>query len=208
MTSQDIIEGYLNSLKRPIQVDPDERWINTYKTRAGVISKFFRWLACPDLKPEERIKMPLPPSLKGLRFFQKERGTKTNVKAQDLWTLEDDIIFLKYCEDPRIVCYHAMARDTSGRPGELLAVKIGDIKIQKAGTKIFAEVEIGRYGKKRKGRIVPLINSLPYVKAWLAQHPMSGRWNPNAYLFISNEHSAKYRNVPLKLALFVVFTLT
>lgn len=162
----------------------------------------------PRLKTRRKDQDAAASFSQGITFFQKESGTKTNVKAQDLWTLEDDIIFLKYCEDPRIACYHAMARDTSGRPGELLAVKIEDIKIKKAGTKIFAEVEIGRYGKKRKGRIVPLINSLPYVKAWLAQHPMSGGWNPNAYLFISNEHSAKYRNVPLKLALFVVFTLT
>jgi hypothetical protein len=40
-----------------------------------------------------------------------------------------------------------------------------------------------------------LINSLPYYKAGIAQHPMPG--NPNAYLFISYENSAKYRNAPL-----------
>jgi hypothetical protein len=31
--------------------------------------------------------------------------------------LEDDVIFLKYWEDPRIACYHAMSRETSARPG-------------------------------------------------------------------------------------------
>ena len=76
-----------------------------------------------------------------------------------------------------------MLRDTSARPGELLAVRIGDVKIKKAGNnKMFAEVEIGRYGKLKKSRIVPLIDSLPYFKAWLAQHPMSA--NPQA-LFLS-----------------------
>jgi hypothetical protein len=77
----------------------------------------------------------------------------------------------------------------------LLAIKIGDVKIKKAGSKMYAEVEIGRYGKVKKIRTAPLINSLPYYKAGIAQHPMPG--NPNAYLFISYENSAKYRNAPL-----------
>jgi hypothetical protein len=60
---------------------------------------------------------------------------------------------------------------------------------------MYAEVEIGRYVKVKKIRTAPLINSLPYYKAGIAQHPMHG--NPNAYLFISYENSAKYRNAPL-----------
>ena len=160
-----------------------------------VFSKFFKWMTQPDLRPEER---QLPPMLKGLRFTQR-KGPKTHVKPTDLWTLEDDALFLKYCEDPRLACYHTMSRDTSARPGELLAVRIGDVKIKKTGTnKMFAEVEIGRYGKVKKSRIVPLIDSLPYFKAWLAQHPMSN--NPQAHLFISYEHSARYRNTPLRIS--------
>ena len=92
-----------------------------------------------------------------------------------------------------------MLRDTSARPGELLAVRIGDVKIKKAGNnKMFAEVESGRYGKVNKSRIVPLIDSPPYFKTWLAQHPMSS--NPQAHLFISYEHSAKYRNTQLRIS--------
>jgi hypothetical protein len=45
-----------------------------------------------------------------------------------------------------------------------LSFKIGDVKIKKAGSKIYAEVEIGRYGKVKKIRTAPLINSLPYYK--------------------------------------------
>ncbi len=49
--------------------------------------------------------------------------------------------------------------------------------------------------KGKKIRTAPLINSLQYYKAWIARHPMAG--NPNAYLLISYENSAKYRNAPL-----------
>jgi hypothetical protein len=127
-----------------------------------------------------------------------KKKAKTHVKTTDLWSLEEDALFLKYVEDPRIACYHAMSRDTSARPGELLAIRIEDIKIKKdANGKIFAEIEnVGRYGKTRISRTVPLIKSLPYLKTWLAQHPQGS--NPKAYLFVSLENSAKYRNVPLK----------
>ena len=49
--------------------------------------------------------------------------------------------------------------------------------------------------KGKKIRTAPLINSLQYYKAWIARHPMAG--NPNDYLLISYENSAKYRNAPL-----------
>jgi hypothetical protein len=118
MSREDIISDYLNSLKRPAAIDPDQKWINTHNQRAMVFSRFFKWMTQPDLRPEER---QLPPMLKGLRFTQR-KGPKTHVKPTDLWTLEDDALFLKYCEDPRLACYHTMSRDTSARPGELLAV--------------------------------------------------------------------------------------
>jgi hypothetical protein len=110
MTSQDVVEGFLNSFRRPLEADPDQRWINSFNTRAMIVSKYFKWLAYPDLKQEEKNRMlPLPPALKGLRFVRK-KGPKSRVKNADLWTLEEDAIFLKYCEDPRTACYHAMAR--------------------------------------------------------------------------------------------------
>jgi integrase len=202
MTSEDIVQGYLNnSLKRPLEADPDQRWVSTFNLRASVFLKFFKWLTQRDLPSSER-QLSKVPMLKGLRFVNK-KGPKTHVKPTDLWTLEEDAIFLRYVEDPRIACYHAMSRDTSARPGELLAVKIGDIKMKRAGNnnnnKMFAEVEIGRYGKTKKSRIVPLINSLPYVKAWIAQHPLQSG-NPNAYLFVSYNNRSKYSNTPLKPA--------
>jgi integrase len=134
--------------------------------------------------------------LKGLKRVNSR--VKTHIKATDLWTLEEDAIFLKYVENPRIACYHAMARDTSARPSELLAVKIGDIKMKKIGTKIIAEVaNVGQHGSKtKKVRTVPLINSIQYLKKLLAQHPQGE--NPDAYLFTNMEHSAQYRIAPIK----------
>jgi hypothetical protein len=45
----------------------------------------------------------------------------------DLWTVEDDSLFLKYCPNTRDKCYHAMSRDSAARPHELLKLRIKDV---------------------------------------------------------------------------------
>ena len=47
MSREDIISDYLNSLKRPVTTDPDQKWINTHNQRAMVFSKFFKWMTQP-----------------------------------------------------------------------------------------------------------------------------------------------------------------
>src|SRR5690606_2556085 len=98
----------------------------------------------PDIEPSKREK---PAIVEGLPYYKKKEAT--SVKAQDLWTPEDDKVFLKYCEDPRVQLYHTMADDTSARPHELLTLKIGDVKIKNSDGRIFGEVEVGRGGKTK-----------------------------------------------------------
>jgi hypothetical protein len=40
MTKEDILDGYLSSLRKDFASDPDERWVNTYNTRATKILAF------------------------------------------------------------------------------------------------------------------------------------------------------------------------
>jgi integrase len=51
------------------------------------------------------------------------------VSSEHLWTPEEHAVFLNRCEDLRLTCYHAIALDTGGRPGELLELKLGDVVI-------------------------------------------------------------------------------
>jgi hypothetical protein len=69
-----------------------------------------------------------------------------------------------------------MARETSGRPHELLSLKIGDcIFHYTQDGKVYTTVSIGQSGKTIP-RTVPIINSLPYLKDWLAtDHPYGDR---------------------------------
>jgi integrase len=134
--------------------------------------------------------------LRGLTYYHNKE--KTPVRAKDLWTEENTAIFLKYCEDARLACYHMVGHDTGARPGEILAIRIGDVEIKQAPStgRWYGQVEVGRGGKTTP-RTVPLIDSIPYLRVWLKQHPM-GESNPDAFLFISQENSALYRNIPLQ----------
>jgi uncharacterized phosphosugar-binding protein len=59
-----------------------------------------------------------------------------------------------------------MARDTSARPSEILAVKLGDIEMKmSADGKLYVPLDVGRYGKKKKSRIVGMTDSIKYYRA-------------------------------------------
>ena len=66
-----------------------------------------------------------------------------------------------------------MAYDTAARPHELLNLKIKDIKFKISSDNIqYAEITVdGKTGP----RTLPLIDSIPYIKEWILNHP-------NAYL--------------------------
>jgi len=201
MTSKDL-KAYLNELQRSRDEDPDQSWINTQRAYGNPLVKFFKWLAYPEMTPQERRLLPkdqYPAVLKGVVLQTKRGGSRTPVKTKDLWSDEDTAVFLKYCRDNRrLRFYHALAIETSGRPGELLQLKIGDINIETdLEGKLYATLDIGRYGKRKKGRIVGITEfTIQYYQEYLpAHHP--DNTNKNAFVFISREPSAHYRNVPI-----------
>ena len=188
--------GYLESLKRTIEDDVQQKWVNTYNNRLTKYIVFYKWLTQPDLKREER---QVPPQLKGFRYAK--RKSKTSTKREHMWTDEEHRVFLKYCEDLRLACFHAMAKDTGARPSELLALRINDLQIQTSPStgKRYAEFTIGDKlgGKMKKPRPATISDAIPYYNVWVAVHPM--RDSPQgAYLFPSRENQSKYRNIPLK----------
>jgi integrase/recombinase XerD len=171
ITREDII-SYLNSLKKSEEIDSLHKWIGTYNSRLRNLLRFFKWLYSPTLAHNQR---PKPKLL--LNVSQLRRKETSIYKPTDLWTLEDDIVFLKWCPSKRDRCCHAISRDLSARPHEILNLKIKDIVYRQVDNKQYAEVLVnGKTGT----RALPLIDSLPYVKEWLDEHPQ--RSNRNAYL--------------------------
>ena len=160
---------YLNSLRKNETIDPLHKWIGTYNIYRMHLRRFFKWLYYPNLPPNERQKPQCVMNILSLK-----RKEKSIYKPTDLWTTDDDILFLRYCPSKRDRCYHAMSRDLSCRPHELLKLRIKDVIFKTAGDKQYAEVLVnGKTGQ----RTLPLINCIPYLKDWLDDHPQAGNHN-------------------------------
>jgi hypothetical protein len=98
MTREQILE-FLDHLRKPEASDPLHKWIGTYNIYRMYIVRFFKWLYYPDIEPQKRPKPSVIESVPQLR--RKEIST---YKPSDLWTNEDDVVFLRYCPSKRIKC--------------------------------------------------------------------------------------------------------
>ena len=175
ITKEDIL-SYLNSLRKP--QGQENGWINTYNNRQMIFLKFFKWLYNQD-ESDNRQRMT-PPCMTGVKRLSKKENTV--YKPSDIWDERDIAVFLKYCPNKRDRCYYAMAFDTSARPHEILSLRFKDIKFcVTEDNKQYVEAKIpdGKTGP----RVTVLINSIPYLKEWLLEHPHSS--NPDSYIYIT-----------------------
>jgi integrase len=181
MTDIDIFH-YLDSARKPEAQDPLHKWIGTYNTKRMTLMRFFKWLYYPGVaSPEARNKLSSsekkPQCIMDIPKLR--RKEKSCYKPSDLWSQEDDLLFLKWVTNKRNRCYHTMSRDLSARPHEILGLKIKDVVFKTTGKVQYAEVLVNG---KTGSRSIPLIQSIPYVKDWLSNHP--SRNNSNSPLFI------------------------
>jgi integrase len=150
---------FLDSLHKAETQDPMHKWIGTYNLFRIYLLRFFKWIYYPDIEPSKR---PKPSVVENIA--QLKRKEKSIYKPSDLWTQQDDLLFLKYCPSKRDKCYHTMSRDLSCSPHEILKLKIRDIAFKTTGNYQYAEVVVnGKTGT----RPIPLINSIPYLKDYL-----------------------------------------
>ncbi len=179
ITRQEVL-AFLNSFRKTETIDPLHKWIGTYNLYGIYFLRFFKWLYYPDVESNKRPKPPVVDNIPQLK-----RKEQSIYKPSDLWSQEDDLLFLRYCPSKRMKCYHAMSRDTGCRPHELLKLKIKDVVFQNAGDKQYAEVLVtGKTGSRH----IPLIDSLPYIKDYLDhEHPQPT--NVNAPLFAGTRKS-------------------
>lgn len=184
ITRDDIID-FLESFRRPEATDPLHKWIGTYNLYRIHLMCFFKWFYYPDVEPDKR---PKPEVLDNIP--QLKRKEKSIYKPTDLWTAEEDLLFLKYCPSKRMKCYHAVARDLGCRPHEILKLRISSISWRLIENRQYAEVVVnGKTGT----RPLPLIDSIPYVKDYLNhEHPQPG--NPSA-IFISGTGKSLGRGI-------------
>jgi integrase len=173
LTRSDVI-AFLDTYRKTETQDPMHKWIGTYNLFRVYLLRFFKWLYYPDIEPRKRPKPSVIENLPHLR-----RKEKSIYKPTDLWTQQDDLLFLKYCPSSRDRLYHSLSRDTSCRPDEILKLKIKDITFKIASNHYqYAEALVNG---KTGSRPILLIDSIPYLKDYLDhEHPQPG--NPNSPL--------------------------
>jgi integrase len=171
---RDDIITFLETYRKTEAADPLHKWIGTYNIYRMHLHRFFKWLYYLRLEPDKRPKPTIFENIPKLK-----RKEKSIYKPSDLWTQQDDLLFLKYCPSKRVKCYHAISRDSSCRPHEIVKLKIKDIAFKITdGNYQYAEVLVNG---KTGSRPIPLIDSIPYLKDYLDhEHPQPG--NPNAPL--------------------------
>ena len=101
MTRDDVLY-YLDSCRKPENEDPLHKWIGSYNTKLVVLSRFFKWLHYPDIEdPKRRSELSAverkPDCIMGIKRLK--RKEISCYKPSDLWTQEDDLLFLmeKFC---------------------------------------------------------------------------------------------------------------
>lgn len=88
ITREDLL-AFLDSLRKP--EDPMCRWIGSYNLYCIQLIRFFKWLFSPDIEPNKRPKPTVVQNIPQLR-----RKEKSIYKPSDLWTNEEDLLFLRY----------------------------------------------------------------------------------------------------------------
>ena len=179
---QDDILLYLDSCRKSENDDLLHKWIGTYNSRRANLFRFFKWLYYPNVgnsdKRNELSRSERKPECI-MDISQLKRKEISCYKPSDLWSQADDLLFLKWVTNKRDRCYHTMARDLSARPHEILGIKIKEVIFKSVDNKQYAEVLVNG---KTGSRHIPLIQSIPYIKEWLSNHP--SRNNPNSPLFV------------------------
>jgi integrase len=148
MDREEII-SFLDNLRRPEASDPLHKWIGTYNLFRVLFVKFFKWLYYPDIEQDKRAKPAVIVNIPRLK-----RKEKSIYKPSDLWTPEDDLLFLRYCPNIRDRCYHAISRDLSCRPSEILNLRLKDVVFKTSGTHQYADVLVnGKTGTRHVPKI-------------------------------------------------------
>jgi integrase/recombinase XerD len=203
VTNENDVLLYLDKCRKPENDDPLHKWIGTYNMKRIILFRFFRWLQYPDVaNPDKRTELSnserKPECI--MDIPQLKRKEISCYKPSDLWTQEDDLLFLNWVTNKRDRCYHTMARDLSARPHEILNLKIKDVVFKNANGYQYAEVLVNG---KTGSRHIPLIQSIPYLKDWLSNHP--SRNNPNSHLFVSLDNHSNGRKQLTRMGLHNVY---
>ena len=155
--ARDDVLSYLDSNRKLENDDPLHKWIGSYKAKRMTLIRFFKWLCYPNVDSSKR-RRELSEQERKPECIQDipelKRKEISCYKPSDIWTQDDDLLFLKRVTNKRDRCYHTMSR---------LNLRIKDVVFKNANGYQYVEVLVNG---KTGSRHIPLIQSIPYIKEW------------------------------------------
>ena len=143
------------------------RTLHTFKK---TVKRFYNWIF--DMEVGEH-----PECVKWVRSNNprstKSAGIDLPIKPQDILTEEEIQALINASDHPRD---QALIYESAARAEEALGLKVDSIQFDKYEGIVTLEGETG-------ARRIRLVNSIPYLQAWLNVHPL--RNNPKASLWIA-----------------------
>jgi len=181
------VKTYAESVETPLQGTCNQnltRWYTnvTMKLEPGTILLYavkLRMLYSFTLQQqgvdEEEAKQAAKKLFKVIPFRQLQKeADKRNELRDKLVTPEQFQQLLNATDHPRLRAFLVTSEEAGARPEELCASRIRDLQFYER----YAQIRVnGKTGE----RTIPLINSIPYLRAWLQVHP--DRKNPDSPLF-------------------------
>ncbi|HLC79505.1 MAG TPA: tyrosine-type recombinase/integrase [archaeon] len=104
----------------------------------------------------------------------KELGHAKTKLSEDMLTEEDIEELVKHTNNTRDQAIISVLYDSAARAGEFCNVRLKDVKFDQLGALMRVD---GKTGERK----IRLINSMPYIQAWIQVHPL--RDDPNAFLW-------------------------
>jgi integrase/recombinase XerD len=182
VTTQSEIISFLDTKKKPKDIDQDERWKTTYNDYLDSIKFLYRWLynqrGCEDLTDPETWETP---------GFVQIRHQKTQRKSPyadaEKWEKSEIMAIIPYAANARNKAALGLFWDLDARNHEVTSLKIKHLRLNDR----YAEGEIPFQTKTGGGPIL-LTLSFPYVRDWLNTHPFKN--NPEARVICNLKNGA------------------
>lgn len=140
--------------------DHKGRETNTTYDMKKVLKLFYRWFKTGDRR--KQLNQPEPYEIQNVRCQEVENG----IVREDLITEDDVKQILTGCltaRDRALVYTHFEA---GTRPGEILSLRIKDVKFDQYGAQIHVDGKTGQ-------RPIRLVKSVPMLLNWINNHPFT-----------------------------------
>lgn len=135
------------------------------------LRKLFQWLKGMD---EENY----PPEVKWIKLGG-VKGFKNRL-PEDMLTQQEILDLINAARSPRDKAFVSILYESGCRIGEILLIKISHVQIDSLGAQL-------RVNGKTGWRRIRIVSSVPYLTAWLNEHPFKD--DRNAYLWVDNKGS-------------------